>query len=173
VSKKDEPGLSGVEKLNETFDLSAFNSGKEALDEWLRKYALVSQKSDSAKTYVVHRERRVAGYYSLAASCISTSGAPKRIAAGQPQKGSVPVIILARLAVDKSEQGKGLGAALLKDALLRGEEAADSIGVRAVLVHALDKEARGFYGKHDFEPSPVDDMTLMLLMKDIRRNITS
>jgi len=171
VSKKEFPGLSGVEKLDESFDLSAFNSGKEALDEWLRKYALVNQKSDSAKTYVVHREKRVAGYYSLAANCISTLAASGRTAAGQPRKGTVPVVILGRLAVDKSEQGKGLGEALLKDALLRCEQAADSIGVRAVLVHALDKEAKDFYEKYDFEPSPVDEMTLMLLMKDIRGNI--
>jgi len=171
VSKKDKHGLSGVEKLDETFGPSAFNSGKEALDEWLRKYALVNQKSDSAKTYVVHRGKRIAGYYSLAANCINTSSASKRTAAGQPKKGAVPVIILARLAVDKSEQGKGLGAALLKDALLRCEQAADSIGVRAVLVHALDKEARAFYEKYDFGHSPADDMTLMLLMKDIRGNI--
>ena len=171
MSKKEDPRLSGVERLDDSFELSAFNSRKEALDEWLRKYALVNQKSDSAKTYVVHREKRVVGYYCLAANCISTITASKRAAAGQPQKGTVPVIILGRLAVDKSEQGKGLGEALLKDALLRCEQAADSIGVRAVLVHALDAEARRFYERFDFDPSPVDDMTLMLLMKDIRSNI--
>lgn len=171
MTKKSEPGLSGVEKIDESFDLSSFDSGKEALDTWLRKYALVNQKSDSAKTYVVHRAKRVVGYYCLAANCISTTDASKRAAAGQPQKGAVPVIILGRLAVDKSEQGKGLGEALLKDALLRCEQAADTIGVRAVLVHALDKEARCFYEKYNFEPSPADDMTLMLLMKDIRGNI--
>lgn len=171
MPKKEEPGLSAVEKLDDTFDLTSFNSGKDALDEWLKRYALVNQKSDSAKTYVVHRGKRVVGYYCLAANCISTPNASKRAASGQPQKGSVPVIILGRLAVDKSEQGKGLGKALLKNALLRCEQSADIIAVRAVLVHALDKDAKDFYEKYDFEPSPVDDMMLMLLMKDIRGNI--
>lgn len=171
MSRKTETDLSGVEKLDDSFDLSTFRSGKDALDEWLRKYALVNQRSDSAKTYVVHRAKRVVGYYALAATCIATLHASKRTGAGQPQKGTVPVIILGRLAVDISEQGKGLGGALLKDALLRCEQAADSIGVRAVLVHALDKEAKGFYEKYDFELSPVDEMTFMLLMKDIRGNI--
>ena len=163
--------LSDVEKFDASFDVSTFKSGKDALDEWLRRYALVNQKSDSAKTYIVHREKRVVGYYSLAANCIATMDASRRAGAGQPQKGTVPVIILGRFAVDISEQGKGLGEALLKNALLRCEQAADSIGVRAVLVHALDEEVRGFYEKYDFEPSPVDDMILMLLMKDIRGNI--
>lgn len=171
MSKKTKSDLSGIEKLDDSFDLSTFNSGKDALDEWLRKYALVNQKSDSAKTYVVHRKKRVVGYYSLSANCIAVAQASKRAGAGQPHKGTVPVIILSRLAVDNAEQGKGLGKALLKDALLRCEQAADSIGVRAVLVHALDKEARGFYEKYDFEPSPANEMTLMLLMKDIRGNI--
>jgi len=171
MSRKMEANLSGVEKLDDFFDVSVFKSGKEALDEWLRKYALVNQRSDSAKIYVVHREKRVVGYYSLAANCIVTKYASRRTGAGQPQKGAVPVIILGRIAVDISEQGRGLGEALLKDALLRCERAANSIGVRAVLVHALDKEARGFYEKYDFEPSSIDEMTLMLLMKDIRGNI--
>lgn len=172
MRSKKPPAFSGIEKLSAAHDLSAFDSGKPPLDEWLRKYALVNQKSDGAQTYVVHHALRVLGYYSLAAGSIATPKASKRAAAGQPQKGSVPVIVLARLAVDTEAQGQGIGAALLKDALLRSAQAADTIGARAVLVHALDADALLFYQHFGFESSPVDEMTLMLLMKDIRGNMS-
>ena len=172
MAKRAQPALSAVEKLSASFDLTHFKSGKASLDEWLQKYALINQKSDSTQTYIVHRNHRIVGYYSLSASSIRTFDASNRAAAGQPKAGSIPVILLARLAVDAKEQGKGLGKALLKDALLRCEQAADSIGIRAVLVHALDQEAKTFYQKYGFETSPVE-MTLMVLMKDIRNNVKS
>lgn len=169
MNQKPAP-ISGVEKLDAAHRLDSFDSGKPALDEWLKKYALTNQKSDSAKTYVIHRDKRIVGYYSLVAGSVSTVESTKRAAKGQPRKGTIPVVTLARLAVDRTEQGQGFGKALLKDALLRCEQAADTIGVRAVLVHALDKAAMDFYKKFEFEPSVIDEMTLMLLMKDIRGN---
>lgn len=164
-----QPYLSGVEKLSEAHDLSQFTCGKSSLDSWLKKYALINQKNDSAQTYVVHRGGAVVGYFSIVAGSVAKEEAPNRIAKGLANH-PIPVLLLARLAVDVSEQGKGLGAALLKDALRRILQAADIIGVRAVLVHALDDDARTFYERYDFEPSPVDDMQLMLLMKDLKAN---
>ncbi len=160
--------FSGVEKLTKDHDLKSFSCNRPALDEWLKKYALTAQASDSAKTYVVHKDNAVLGYYALTAGCIKVAEATGRAGAGQPRAGSVAIALLARLAVDQTVQGQGLGCALLKDALIRCENAADIIGVRAVLVHALDDEAKAFYTKFGFEASPVDDMTLMLMMKDIR-----
>lgn len=124
-------------------------------------------KSDSAQTYVVHRANSVVGYYSLAAGSVRHDDAPERVKKGLA-KHPIAVILLARLAVGRSDQGHGLGKALLKDALFRIAAAADTIGARAVLVHAIDDEARKFYERFDFERSPVDEFELMLLMKDLR-----
>jgi GNAT superfamily N-acetyltransferase len=112
----------------------------------------------------------VVGYYALAAGSVEPEQAPERIKKGLARH-PVPVILLARLAVDRHEQGKGLGAALLKDALIRAAAAADEIGVRAVLVHAKDEDARAFYERFDFEPSPTDPLHLYLLMKDLKKTI--
>lgn len=166
-AKPAEPPLSGIEKLSKTHDLSQFDCGKSALTNWLKKYALVNQVSDAAQTYVVHRDGIVVGYYALAYGSVTREEAPERIARGLARH-PVPVVLLARLAVDVRERGKGLGAALMKDALLRIEQAADIAGARAVLVHAINDEARGFYKHFGFEPSPIDDLRLMLLMKDLR-----
>jgi len=108
----------------------------------------------------------VVGYYTLAAGSVRREDTPPRVAKGLGQY-PVPIIVFARLAVDRGEQGKGLGAALLKDAILRAAQAADIVGCRAVLVHAKDKSAQAFYRKFGFEASPVDELHLYLLMKDI------
>jgi GNAT superfamily N-acetyltransferase len=110
---------------------------------------------------------RVVGYYALAAGSVEHEEVPARIRKGLARY-PVPVILLARLAVDQQERGRGLGAALLKDALTRAARAADEIGARAILVHAKDDEARSFYEHFDFEPSPSDPLHLFLLMKDLR-----
>lgn len=159
--------LSPVEKLTAEHHLAAFDCGKESLNSWLKRFAFTNMKSDSAQTYVVHRANSVIGYYSLAAGSIRHEDASERVKKGLA-KHPIAVILLARLAVGLSEQGHGLGRALLKDALLRIAGAADTIGARAVLVHAIDDEARKFYERFDFERSPVDEFELMLLMKDLR-----
>jgi GNAT superfamily N-acetyltransferase len=161
------PALSEVEPLDGTHDLAAFDCSKPALDDWLRRFALGNQTADAARTYVVHRGKRVVGYFSLAYGSITREETPLRIARGLARH-PVPVVLLARLAVDRREKGRGLGKALLKEALRRIERAADIAGARAVLVHAIDDEARAFYEHFDFEPSPVDELTLMLLIKDLR-----
>jgi GNAT superfamily N-acetyltransferase len=161
--------LSPVEPISEIHDASRFDcGGHESLNEWVKRFALANQRNDSARTYVVHRNNLVAGYYSIAAGGISAEEAPGRITKGLARH-PIPVILLARLAVDKHEKGTGLGKALLKDALSRIAHAADIVGARAVLVHAIDEQAKSFYRHFDFEPSPVHEMQLMLLMKDLRR----
>lgn len=162
--------LPQVELLGKHHDISQFECGKLALDDWLKKWALPNLASESARTFVAHRKGVVVGYYSICTGSVRREEAPKRIAKGQAAH-PIPVILLARLAVDQREHGRGLGAALLKDALLRIAEAIDIVAARAVLVHAIDDEARGFYRHFDFEESPVDRYQLMLLVKDLRRNL--
>ena len=164
-----KPPLSSVEAFSESHEVSRFDCGAhESLNDWLKRFALTNQRNESARTYVVHRNGSVVGYYSISAGSVSIEEAPTRIAKGLARH-SIPVILLARLAVDKDEKGAGLGKALLKDALARIAQAADIVGARAVLVHAIDEQARRFYEHFDFEPSPIHELQLMLLMKDLRR----
>jgi GNAT superfamily N-acetyltransferase len=164
-----KPSLSAVEPISESHDLSCFDCGvHESLNDWLRRFALGNQKNESARTYVVHRGGSVVGYYSISAGSVAVEESPARIAKGLARH-PIPVILLARLAVDKNEKGTGLGKALLKDALARIAHAADIVGARAVLVHAIDESARKFYEHFNFEPSPVHELQSMLLMKDLRK----
>ena len=164
----DDEQLSAVEKLNASHEVDAFDCGKEPLDLFLRRFAFANQKAGSAQTYVVCRGRqRVVGYYSLAVGAVEHADAPGRVNKGLARH-PVPVMLLARLAIDRSEQGKGLGKSLLKDALFRTAKAADIAGIRALLVHAKGDEARAWYEGFDFEPSPTDPYHLFLLMKDLR-----
>jgi GNAT superfamily N-acetyltransferase len=161
--------LSKVEALSAEHDVSRFDCGThESLNDWLKRFALFNQKNESARTYIVHRNGSVVGYYSISAGSVFAEEAPVRIARGLARH-PIPVILLARLAIDKNEKGAGLGKALLKDALMRVASAADIIGARAVLVHAIDEPAREFYLHFNFEPSPVNELQLMLLMKDLRK----
>lgn len=167
------PDLSPVEVLSRVHELGQFDCGAhESLNSWLRKHALQNQANDSARTYVVHRANVVTGYYSISAGSIAKESATARAAQGLANH-PVPISLLGRLAVHKEEQGSGLGKALLKDALLRMEQAADVLGIRAVLVHAIDQRARDFYERFDFEPCPDDELHLMLLMKDLRKQLRS
>jgi GNAT superfamily N-acetyltransferase len=159
--------LSPIEKLTKDHDVSSFDCGKPPLDDWLRRFALTNQQNDSARTYVLHRAARVVGYYSLSSGSVRKEESPARIAKGLA-KHPIGVILLARLAVDRSEHGAGLGKTLLVDALSRALSAADAIGARAILVHAIDDQASAFYKKFGFEPSPLDPKQLLLLMKDLR-----
>jgi GNAT superfamily N-acetyltransferase len=167
---KEVPPLGRPAPLDANHDLSAFDCGAAALNEYLKKYALQNHQNQSARTYVATRADRVVGYYTLAAGSVGREETPTRVAKGLARH-PVPIILLARLAVDREEQGKGLGAALLKDALLRAMQAADLIGCRAVLVHAKDQAAQAFYRRYGFEPSPVDELHLYLLMKDLKGSL--
>ena len=159
---------SPVEKLSAAHDVAAFDCGEEALNRFIQRFALASQSAGSARTYVVCGEsRRVVAYYSLAVGAVEHSDASARVARGLARH-PVPVMLLARLAVDREEHRRRLGTALMKDALLRTVQAAEIAGIRALLVHAKDDKARQWYRRFDFEPSPADPFQLFLLLKDIR-----
>jgi GNAT superfamily N-acetyltransferase len=160
--------LSQIEPLSRLHNLSQFSCGRHpSLDDWLKRFAWVNQQNEVSRTYVVQRRERVVGYYSIAAGSVDREDAPARVAKGLARH-PVPIVLLTRLAVDRTEQGAGLGKALLKDALTRIAGVADIVGARAVLVHAIDEEAAAFYRHFGFEPSPVNPLHLMLLMKDLR-----
>ena len=157
-----------IEKLTKDHDLSRFDCGNEALNLWLKRFAWTNIQNDAARVYVAHRrDRVVVGYHALTAGSVSRDEAPERIGRGLAAH-PIGVVVLGRLAVDRAQQGKGLGTTLLQDALLRAEHAAETVGVRAVLVQAIDAAARSFYLRFGFTPSPADDMRLTLLMKDLR-----
>jgi GNAT superfamily N-acetyltransferase len=157
-----------IEKLTKSHDLSSFDCGTTSLTEWLQRFAWQNQQADAAKVYVAHRrDDVVAGYHSLTASSVRRDDAPARVAKGLANH-PIGVALLGRLAVDRGQKGKGLGRALLLDALMRTAQAAETIGIRALLVHAIDEDAKRFYLHFNFEPAPVDPMHLMLLIEDLR-----
>jgi GNAT superfamily N-acetyltransferase len=159
-----------IERLTRGHDLGAFDCANATLNDWLKKFAWSNQQADSAKTYVALAANRVVGYYALTTGSVHKHESPLRIAKGLANH-PIGIVLLARLAVDQSQQGKGLGKALLFDALSRIEDAADIVGVRAVLVHAIDDAAKRFYLHFEFEESPVDPYQLLLLLKDLRKAI--
>jgi len=156
-----------VRKLAATDHVDAFDCGQVALNQFLQRYAWVSQKANSAQTYVCRRGNVVVGFYSLAVGSVDPEVAPARIIRGLARY-PVPVMILARLAVDTEHQRQGLGQALLKDALLRTAQAAEIAGIRCLLVHAKDNEAKQWYMSWEFEPSPTDPYHLYLMLKDLK-----
>ena len=164
--------LSPIEKLTRNHNVSSFDCGKPSLNDWLQRFALTNQQSDAARTYVLHRGGKVVGYYSLSAGSVRREESPARIAKGLAQH-PIGVILLARLAVDRGEQGAGFGKTLLADALSRALAASEAIGARAILVHAIDEPAAAFYKTFGFEPSPLDPKQLLLLMKDLRATLKS
>lgn len=157
-----------IQKLERAHTVGSFDCGSEALNRYIIRFALTNQSSGSAQTYVATLGEKVIGYYSLAVGAVAHAEAPPRIVKGLAHH-PVPVMLLARLAVDNSAKGKGLGAALLLDALARTLQAADIAGIRAVIVHAKDDNARRFYAHFDFDPSPTDPYHLYLLIKDLRK----
>jgi GNAT superfamily N-acetyltransferase len=161
-----EPG----QALNGPFETAdearRFSCGDDPIDQWLRRYAIANHFGGGARTYVTHRDSRVVGYYALAAASIQRADATPRAAKAMPHP--VPAILLGRLGVDRKESGQGIGTFLLRDAIIRTLNAADVIGVRDLLVHAASEDARNFYLKRGFDPSPTDPMHLMVLLKDAR-----
>lgn len=156
--------------LTRGHDIASFHSGEPVLDDWLKRRALSNQISGASRTYVVAKDNRVLGYYSLAAGAVLSSLAPGRVRRNMPN--SIPVMILARLAVDQTVQDRGFGIGLLQDAILRTLQAAEITGIRALLVHALHEKAAAFYFRFGFQPSPLQPLTYMLLLHDARLNLS-
>jgi GNAT superfamily N-acetyltransferase len=160
--------LSRPEPLGADHQLEGFDCGKPALDDWLLRHARQAQGSGSAKTFVVADGVRVAGYFSLTVGQVDTLDAPERIRKGMGQY-PVPVVILARLAVSRQDQGHGIGLGLLRDAIRRTMLIAEQAGIRAMLTHPIDEEAAKFYARFGFIASPLSAQQLLLLLKDARR----
>lgn len=155
--------------LNRVHDTSQFDCGNASLNEWLTKRALKNQNHGASHTFAVCQDNKVIGYYALATGSVERLSAPSGIARNMPEP--IPVIVLGRLAVDIQYQGQRLGAALLKDALLRTLSISQNVGVRAVLVHTISEEARQFYLKYGFQISPSDPATLLLSTKHIEAHL--
>lgn len=158
--------LAAPEPLGPRHDVELFQSGVETLDTWLKRRAMKNQGSGASRTFVVCEGDRVVAYYALASSAVTVDVAPGRFRRNMPDP--IPVVVLGRLAVDQSRQGKGLGRALVRDAGRRVVQAADTIGVRGLLVHALSADAKAFYERLGFDPSPLDPLVLMVTLADLQ-----
>lgn len=156
-----------IERLGPQHDLSSFDCGSEPLNRYLKSFASANQASGSATTYLALAENTVAGYYSLAVGSIAHDDAPVRMKKGLARH-AIPIMLLARLGVDHAFHGQGLGKGLLLDGLRRTVQVADIAGLRAVVVHAKDDQARAFYEHFGFELLPGQSLTLFRLLKDIR-----
>jgi len=146
-----------------------FACGIERLDIWLKQRALKNQISGASRTFVVCESSRVLAYYALASSAVVVKAASGRFRRNMPDP--IPVVVLGRLAVDRELHGYGIGRALVRDAATRVLQAAEIIGIRGIVVHALSDAAKAFYEHIGFDPSPLDPMTLMITLPDIEASL--
>jgi GNAT superfamily N-acetyltransferase len=167
---ENEEKLNPPQILSKEFDRTNFDCESEPLNDYLKKFAWQNQKKNSSRTYVATRGNQIIGYYTLAFGSVSFTDSPEEISAGLG-KYPIPIILLARLAVDKNEKGKGLGVGLLKDAMLRAVQASEIAGLRAILVHAKDQNAKNFYEKFGFKSSPTNDFHLFLSIAEIKESL--
>jgi len=165
------PELS-LERLGAHHDTNAFDSGNDELDGWLQRHALAAQQMDSARTFVLMRDGKVVGYFSLTMGSVLREDAPARLVRSLPAY-HVGMVLLARLAVHRSEQSKGLGGLLLAEALRKAVDAGEAAAARLVVVDAIDDNAVDFYRRHGFVPAPGHDRRLYRRMKDVRVSLRS
>jgi GNAT superfamily N-acetyltransferase len=161
--------LSSPQPLSSEHETESFDSGQLVLDNWLRRRALSNQSTGASRTFVVCEETRVVAFYALASGAITQAGVTGNFRRNMPEP--IPVVVLARLAVDRAYQGRGLGRGMFRDAAQRVVRAADSIGIRGIIVHAISDEARRFYIALGFDPSPTGPMTLLVTLKDLSRSL--
>ena len=162
--------LSAPAALEAHHPLEGFDCGKPALTDWLLRHARQAQGSGSARTFVVCDDQRVAGYFSLTVGQVDTSEVPERVRRGMGQY-PIPVVLLARLAVDTDYQGKGVGVGMLKNAIQRTLLISEQAGIRALLTHPIDEQADAFYRKFAFETAPEQENQLLLLLKDAQKHV--
>ncbi len=146
--------------------LSDFDSGNAELNDWLKRRALKNEDTGASRTYVVNIDQKIIAYYCLANGSVLNSVAPGKVRRNMPEP--IPVIVIGRLAVDCNWQGKGIGRALVRDAVLRTLQAAEIAGIRAIVVHAISEPAKEFYQKYGFIASPVAPMTLLIKVADAK-----
>jgi GNAT superfamily N-acetyltransferase len=162
-------GLTAPVRLTAFHNFTECDCGTPSLNHWLTRQAIKNEASGASRTYVVCIDNTVVGYYCLAAGAVVRIEAPKKMQRNMPDP--IPVMVLGRLAVDLANQGQGIGSALLRDAILRVLQAAEIVGVRAILVHAISEEAKRFYLSHGFQESPIEPMTLCLALGTARQAI--
>lgn len=155
--------------LSAAHDTSRFDCGKPALNDWIRETALRSEAGRTSRCYVVTQRNAVVGFYCLAAGAVRHEGAPRKLRHNAPDP--TPVVVIGRLAVDRTLQGKGIGRGLLKDSLLRVTKASELVGARAIIVHAVDQEAVPFYARYGFRQFPFGNQTLYLTVEDVIANL--
>ena len=158
--------LSPPTPLADLHELNDFFSGVPSLDDWLKRRARANQLSGASRTFVVTENHNVVGFYALASGAIAAPSSVGRFRRNMPDP--IPVAVLGRLAIDRSQQGRGLGRALFRDCALRVVHAADTLGIRGIVVHAISDQAKAFYLALGFDPSPTEPMTLMVTLADIR-----
>lgn len=161
--------ISAPEPLHAGHVLSAFCCGVDTMDNWLKQRAMKNQLTGASRTFVCCDGSKVLAYYSLASSAVMVSAAPGRFRRNMPDP--IPVVVLGRLAIDKSLHGHGIGRGLVRDAGLRVIQVAETIGIRGMLVHALSDEAREFYVRVGFDSSPIDPMMLMVTLGDLAESL--
>lgn len=157
--------FSRPELLNSKHLMRDFSCGNSSLDDWLKRRALANQVSGATRTFVICVEHKVVGFYALASGAISVQSSVGKFKRNMPNP--IPVVILARLAIDSKFQGQGLGRALFKDAALRVIQAADTIGIRGIIVHAISEDAKRFYLALGFQESPLESRLLMITLNDL------
>lgn len=157
-----------IEKLSLEHQVEHFDSGEEALNKFLKNFAYSSQQSNASKTYVGVSNNKIVGFYTIVAGAVVYDDAPERIQKGLARH-PIPIAVLARLAVSIEHQGKGIGAGLLKDAMIRIVSISETIGIRAFVAHAKDEKARSFYERFGFISSPTNPFHLFILIKDIAK----
>jgi GNAT superfamily N-acetyltransferase len=159
--------LSAPQPLSDQHRLADFDSGEPSLDDWLKRRAARNQANGASRSYVVCEGNAVIGYYCLAAGAIGQAEAPSRLKRNRPDP--IPVLVLGRLAIHKDQHQKGIGTALLNDAIRRAIQAADIAGITALLVQAISEQARRFYLSRGFVESPIKPMTLCLMLATVRQ----
>ncbi|NEU81733.1 GNAT family N-acetyltransferase [Nostoc sp. UIC10630] len=160
--------INAPQPVTKNHDVSEFESKSEALNSWLKERALKNE-GDTARTFVVTVENKVIGYYCLATASVTHLAAVSKAKRNAPDP--IPCMLIGRLAVDTKWEGQGIGSGLLKDAIKRILSVSQIAGVRCILVHAKDEEAKNFYLKRGFQASPIETLTLMMTLKDIRASI--
>lgn len=168
---RDRDQLRPPEKLNSLHRIESFDSGNSQLDDWLKRRALKNEVEGASRTYVLCAGEIVIAYYCLANGAVAQASATGRVRRNMPDP--IPVMVIGRLAVDRRWQGKGMGRALLRDAILRTLQAAEIAGIRAIIVHAISEDAKQFYEKCGFTASPIDPMTLMVKVNDATASLGS
>jgi GNAT superfamily N-acetyltransferase len=163
--------IAAPEALSADHSLGGFDSGVASLDDWLRQRALRNQDSGASRTFVACDAGQVVAYYALAAGAVAPNAVAGRFRRNMPDP--IPVVVLARLAIARSHQGRGLGRALFQDAARRVIHAAGAIGIRGMLVHAVSEEAKAFYLRLGLAPSPIEPLTLMTTVAALKAALVS